>query len=189
MPRSYRPDWHINGDGKWETGTGQVRAWVHSTDKCVGRACPVHNPSDHHMRSFPTHYRADRGITERICPHGVGHPDFDDPTIDAVHGCCPGACCMAPGPQRDALVQLLSSPHEDTDRVTEIREVPPSFNPFDINLFRLEIEEFKRRRMGNPRRAHMYKIISQEQCIQAWIEQVADAELYEQRWHEWEDGK
>ena len=36
------------------------------------------------------HYRGDRGIMERICPWGVGHPDLDDPChkseYGAVHG-------------------------------------------------------------------------------------------------------
>lgn len=52
------------------------------------------------MRAFPTHWRADRGLMERICPHGVGHPDPDDlawqeehrPQAAAgVHGC--DGCC------------------------------------------------------------------------------------------------
>jgi hypothetical protein len=49
--------------------------------------------SVHSMRSFPTHFRFDRYLMERICPHGVGHPDPDDPqsAIDGVHGC--DGCC------------------------------------------------------------------------------------------------
>ena len=52
---------------------------VHSPSACAGANCTIHNRSDHHMRSFPQHWRSDRGIMERICPHGVGHPDPDSP--------------------------------------------------------------------------------------------------------------
>lgn len=73
---------------------------VHSPDKCAGRTCVVHNPSDHHMSNWPLLWRADRGIMERLCPHGVGIPDPDDvayrrdilgdPTA-GTHGVC-GEC-------------------------------------------------------------------------------------------------
>lgn len=59
------------------TGTGQ-RLLVHEKADCKGEHCVIHNPSDHPMREFPTHWRADRYLMERICPHGVGHPDPDD---------------------------------------------------------------------------------------------------------------
>ena len=55
---------------------GQVLGNVHSKDDCKG-ACPIHNPSAHHMRSWPLVWRGDRGIFERQCPHGIGHPDPD----------------------------------------------------------------------------------------------------------------
>lgn len=76
---------------------------VHEKDECDG-LCPIHNPSDHSMRDFPLHWRADRGLMERICPHGVGHPDPDHMArverlrgkefadAEAIHGCC-GECC------------------------------------------------------------------------------------------------
>ena len=79
---------------------GEVLANVHDPSQCEGEACCIHNPSDHHMIDWPQHWRGDRGIMERICPHGVGHPDPDDLDfiartrgIDAaydegVHGCC-----------------------------------------------------------------------------------------------------
>lgn len=37
---------------------------------------------------------------ERICPHGVGHPDPDDTNPDTVHGC--DGCCA----QVDLIDQL-----------------------------------------------------------------------------------
>ena len=48
---------------------------VHDPSKCAGRPCVIHAPLDHHMRDWPLHWRDDRGIFERICGHGVGHPD------------------------------------------------------------------------------------------------------------------
>lgn len=68
---------------------------VHRKADCNGDPCTIHNPSDHSMRSFPQHWRDDRGIMERICPHGIGHPDPDDMTEDTVHGC--DGCCASPG--------------------------------------------------------------------------------------------
>jgi hypothetical protein len=81
---------------------GTLLRGVHSRLKCAGRPCVVHNPSDHHMRDLPLHWRDDRRMFERICRHGIGHPDPDAlafqlslPTGDdgwGVHGCC-GICC------------------------------------------------------------------------------------------------
>lgn len=70
---------------------GQVLLNVHDPSLCEGRACCIHAPSDHSMAEFPQHFREDRGIMERTCPHGIGHPDPDDPTLDTVHGC--DGCC------------------------------------------------------------------------------------------------
>lgn len=82
------------------TGTGQ-KIKVHDKKDCKGRNCCIHNPSDHHMKDWPTHWRDDRGLMERICKCGVGHPDPDDlaykkkmgyPDSTGIHGCC--GCCM-----------------------------------------------------------------------------------------------
>lgn len=72
---------------------------IHPADRCAGRHCVVHNPSDHHMRSWLLNWRGDKGVMERQCPHGVGHPDPDDATYQrsvgrdflTVHGC--DGCC------------------------------------------------------------------------------------------------
>lgn len=75
---------------------------VHDHTKCRGRPCTVHNPSDHHMRHMPLIWRGDwGGFFERLCPHGVGHPDPDQITYwteigrggCASHGCCHMRCC------------------------------------------------------------------------------------------------
>jgi hypothetical protein len=86
----------------YETGTGQV-VLVHTIDQCRGRPCAIHNPSRHHMRDWPTHWRDDRMMMERMCKHGVGHPDPDDLAFKmetgnndsaGIHGCCEERCCM-----------------------------------------------------------------------------------------------
>lgn len=73
---------------RWENEGGAM--WVHHRARCI-KPCPIHAPSDHPMRDFPLHFRSDRGIMERRCPHGVGHPDPDDINEDTTHGC--DGCC------------------------------------------------------------------------------------------------
>lgn len=55
------------------------------------------------MVDWPQHWRADRLLMERICKHGVGHPDPDDIAYkriqhgdsvaesESIHGC--DGCC------------------------------------------------------------------------------------------------
>ncbi len=72
---------------------------VHPAGACAGRPCVIHNPSDHHMREWRLNWRDDRGLMERLCPHGIGHPDPDDvhyrmrtsERAYTVHGC--DGCC------------------------------------------------------------------------------------------------
>jgi hypothetical protein len=64
---------------------------MHGSDKCSGEYCTIHNRSNHAMRTFPQLWRGDKGIMERICPHGIGHPDPDEIAIDTTHGC--DGCC------------------------------------------------------------------------------------------------
>jgi hypothetical protein len=77
---------------------GQKLVNVHDASACSG-ACPIHSPSQHHMRDWPLVWRQDRGIFERMCPHGIGHPDPDsvyfamefgngDPGVHGCDGCC-----------------------------------------------------------------------------------------------------
>jgi hypothetical protein len=79
------------------------RSTAHNKEACEGEHCPIHNPSDHHMKDWPTNIRHDRGcLTERMCKHGVGHPDPDSldwwdrigHTDDGTHGC--DGCCWDP---------------------------------------------------------------------------------------------
>jgi hypothetical protein len=63
---------------------------VHDESKCFGSTCLIHNPSDHALKDWPYHWRGDIGVMERICPHGIGHPDPDSlgPKTHGCDGCC-----------------------------------------------------------------------------------------------------
>lgn len=84
---------------------GEQNLRVHNRKLCEGQNCSIHNPSDHHMVTWPLNWRGDRRIMERICPHGVGHIDPDDDKFrrnrdgenydSGVHGC--DGCCFKPG--------------------------------------------------------------------------------------------
>lgn len=70
--------------------------YCHDEKTCRGDFCTLHNRSDHSMRSFPQLWRSDVGIMERICSHGIGHPDPDEFLIrngefSGIHGC--DGCC------------------------------------------------------------------------------------------------
>lgn len=76
----------------------------HSPESCEP-PCALHAPSEHHMLDWPLNYRWDRGLLERICPCGIGHPDPDHMArverlrgkefaeAEGVHGCC-GHCSV-----------------------------------------------------------------------------------------------
>jgi hypothetical protein len=100
---------------------GQVLLRTHGPSKCAGRPCCIHAPSAHHMREWELNVRFDRGITERICPHGIGHPDPDDAAYrrtlagefdEGIHGC--DGCCRAPtGSALASEAQRGDGPDED----------------------------------------------------------------------------
>lgn len=88
----------------YTTGTGQKIVGVHAETKdCQTFGCSIHNPTDPNKDTMPTHWRGDRGLMERICEHGVGHPDQDHLNWlartygvhkaydEGVHGC--DGCC------------------------------------------------------------------------------------------------
>lgn len=91
-----RPGVESNYEEQALEGGGTVIA--HKKSVCRGdlrlkhpKRCPLHRRSNHHMRAWPQNWRDDRGFMERICPHGIGHPDPDDSGADPVHGC--DGCC------------------------------------------------------------------------------------------------
>ena len=101
IPDPERPDAWIIGNAAEPIFGEQIGATtlvnVHPADRCAGSHCVVHNPSDHHMRGWPLNWRGDRRMMERLCPHGVGHPDPDSMRAggdDGTHGC--DGCCFTP---------------------------------------------------------------------------------------------
>lgn len=89
-----------------QIGKGLLR--THGASQCAGPLaengrpiCCIHNQSDHHMVSWPQNWRGDKGVMERLCRHGIGHPDPDDLKVRTTrwasqHGCECGCCCPAP---------------------------------------------------------------------------------------------
>ena len=84
----------------WVNPTTGTVMQVHAASVCNYRiSCVVHRPTNHHMREWHLHWRSDRYIFERICPHGIGHPDPDQFDLwkltgqraQGVHGC--DGCC------------------------------------------------------------------------------------------------
>lgn len=96
----------------YTTGTGQRIGPVHLKRQCKGQPCVIHNPTNHHMREWPTHWRGDRRIMERLCPHGVGHPDPDCVYAqrDPIHGC--DGCC---NPKYHTTTTRASTPENNND--------------------------------------------------------------------------
>ncbi len=69
---------------------------VHQRGSCRGTNCLIHNPSDHRMVTWPLIPRDE--VTERMCKHGIGHPDPDALAFQeslgrdlGEHGC--DGCC------------------------------------------------------------------------------------------------
>lgn len=50
---------------------------THPADRCEGRNCVIHNPSDHALKDAPIDWDPGTRRTNRICTHGVHHPDPD----------------------------------------------------------------------------------------------------------------
>lgn len=96
---------------EYVTGTGQKLWNIHSADVCAGRLCAIHNPTTEKPEcDWPTHWREDRALMERICPCGIGHPapehlaylkeqdeknGTDNMSWEGIHGC--GMGCHIPG--------------------------------------------------------------------------------------------
>ena len=104
---------------------------THDRGTCKGEYCTIHNFSSHHMVKWNQRWREDRRIMERICGHGVGHPDPDDPKtqdeFESVHG-CDGCCNPSYEFQKD--VQELVKDYEKPDYVT-----PTSIGPVSTGTY------------------------------------------------------
>jgi len=107
----HRRDTWLSAEGVFLTETTEMeaageffagRTFVrhHPIEDCAGRHCCIHNPSDHHMTTWPLVWREDRQYMERRCPHNTGHPDPDSLRWNrefrnrdmGVHGC--DGCCQ-----------------------------------------------------------------------------------------------
>lgn len=95
--------------GEYVTGTGIRLTHVHEPYLCFGRPCVIHNPMPGPWESWPTHWRADAGKMERLCPCGVGHPLAEDYErlrtnmheewkiqVYLSHACCGCPCAPLP---------------------------------------------------------------------------------------------
>jgi len=81
-------------DNTFTDDYGQVLYNIHDSEKCKSTRCIIHNPMPNHLSDLKLYYRFDRGIFERICKHGCGHPDPDNVYFNGdsgVHGC--DGCC------------------------------------------------------------------------------------------------
>jgi hypothetical protein len=52
--------------------------YSHGPAVCAGNHCTLHNPSNHHMIHWPTWWRKNINLMNRMCEHGILHPDPDD---------------------------------------------------------------------------------------------------------------
>lgn len=85
---------------------------VHTAADCDRTiACPIHDPSNHALKTAPLAWRNDVRLLERICGHGLRHPDPDglvfvwltrgrnaapELTAHDCDGCCAGASAPEP---------------------------------------------------------------------------------------------
>lgn len=104
---------------QWRDCTGR-KFWVHKrTVNCDVDGCAIHNPSYHPLSDAKQYMRADKSwLIERICEHGIGHPDPDSASFIAkqegngsiwVHGC--DGCC-----RDDSIGRGLKQFHESYGR-------------------------------------------------------------------------
>lgn len=88
-----------------------IRLSTHAEGTCMNEVCTIHKRTDHNMRNFPQFWRSDRKIMERICSHGIGHPDPDEYKIingedDGAHDC--DACCIQFANEEEPIELKLS---------------------------------------------------------------------------------
>lgn len=67
-----------NGDWDLIATPEQGPIKTHGRNSCQGRPCCIHDPSDHHMRTWPMIFDPKKlYLANRVCEHGDVHPDPD----------------------------------------------------------------------------------------------------------------
>jgi hypothetical protein len=76
---------------------------THQPSQCSDHPCVIHNTGSlHPLTMEPAFWNAEQGCIERVCYHGVHHPDRDDEAYyismghgsrdhDDCDGCCTGS--------------------------------------------------------------------------------------------------
>ena len=60
---------------------------THDSTECALAYCCIHKPSGHPLASAPLRWQNDLRFMERVCAHGIGHPDPDSlDYINALFG-------------------------------------------------------------------------------------------------------
>lgn len=93
----------VDGKVEFTHSSGSILRTHEETLDCYDYGCVVHFPSHQRLSEAPYNWREDTGVMERICPHGVGHPDLDSANhylrlgmgYMNVHGC--DGCCRENG--------------------------------------------------------------------------------------------
>lgn len=76
-PKYSKPYFDKDKNAFYDSVGGKV-IYIHNKKNCKGRGCPVHHPSDHEMKKWPMSWNLQVLSMERVCEHGIRHPDPDD---------------------------------------------------------------------------------------------------------------
>lgn len=111
----------------------------HQREDCYySDRCTLHNRSNHYMRKFPQVWNPNNGIIERVCEHGIGHPDPDELPGAEIHfcdACCVEAVfteCFAPADWASGGIKILEDILESHSFINYIKT-----RTFTNNTFRL----------------------------------------------------
>lgn len=117
LDRELELEEHMSTHDSWTDCTGRHFSVHKRTVDCDIDGCAIHNPSYHPLSDAKQYMRVDKGyLIERICDHGVGHPDPDSASFMAkngwgkgiwIHGC--DGCCR--DTEKPAKVQRGWGPH------------------------------------------------------------------------------
>lgn len=103
----------------WGLEDGDVLQ-THGPSVCAGSACCLHNPSGHHMNTWPlSHKRLSFGwLSSRVCKHSGLHPDPD--SVAYLMGRSAGATRSIPPVRFGPFVGTLAADHGCQCRCCEV---------------------------------------------------------------------